>query len=103
MPPTELYFDALCAYHELAEDLQEVLEVRQRELVTVRGWGRLAFECRAWIRIGRLLARLDRPFDEALAQARSLAARLRKPAPYLEQLERIERGETEPDPAAAHI
>jgi hypothetical protein len=103
MPPTELYFDALCAYHEMAGELEAVLEVRRRELATVEGWGRWAFECRAWLRIARLLAGLDRPAGEELARARALAARLRQPRPYLEQLERIERGQTAPDPAAPHI
>jgi hypothetical protein len=103
MPPTDVYFDALSAYHELAGELEESLAVRRKELETVKGSGRFAYECRVWIRVSRALARLGRPCGEELQGARELAGKLRRPEAYLRQVERIGRGETEADPLALHI
>jgi hypothetical protein len=102
MPPTELYFDALCAYHEEAGELESALEVRRRELETVKGWGRFAYECRTLIRLYRLLARQGLPSDAEQAAAEA-AGKLRAPEAYRAAIERIRRGDTRPDPRTPHI
>ncbi len=89
MPPKQGGYDALAAYHETAGDLSAALSVRDQELRTVLGKGRLAYETRCRIIRCGLLARLGRPLDAELKAGREAAARLRNPGPQLEKLERI--------------
>jgi hypothetical protein len=89
MPPTRGYYEGLCAYHELSGDLPGMLAVRDRELRDVSGWGRFLAETRCRIARCRVLARLGRPLAEELAAAREAASRLRRPEPYLAQIERM--------------
>ncbi len=91
-PPGDNYFDALALYHELGDNPARALEVRERELETVSGKGRLASECEAHVKRCRLLARLGRLEEGDLAAARAAAARLRKPAYYLVQIDALARG-----------
>jgi hypothetical protein len=100
MPPTDLYFDALCAYHHLGGEVSQALEVRLRELETIQGWGRLAYECRTRVRLCWLRARLGQPCAGDRAAAVVAAEKLRKPGPYLTLLERIDRGEIDHEPFA---
>jgi hypothetical protein len=88
-PPGESYYDASCAYHELAGDLENAWALRQRELAETLGKGQLAYECQVYLKRCRLLARLGRPLAEETAAARAAASRLRAPGWYLERLERI--------------
>jgi tetratricopeptide (TPR) repeat protein len=92
MPPDHIYFDAACAFHELAGDLVEALTVRHRELSLLIGKGRWAAETRCRIRLCRLLPRLDLPLAEELTLARESAQRLRLPQAPLDELKAIERG-----------
>ena len=72
------------------------LRVRDEELATIVGRGQLGYECCCHVERCRLLVRMGRPLDEALAAAREAAGKLRDPAPELEKLERIARGEAPP-------
>jgi hypothetical protein len=89
MPPDHIYFDALCAYHDLAGELTEALAGRDHELALLLNKGRWAAECRCRIERCRLLARLGRPLHEERAAATQVARRLRCPEAALEELERI--------------
>jgi hypothetical protein len=93
-PPTPHWFNALCAWALQEEDLPAALRVRDQELATCAGRGQLAYESSCHIERCRLLARMGRPLDEALASARAAAGKLRNPAPELDRLERAARGET---------
>ena len=97
MPPKKGGYDALAGYHEMAGDLAAALSVRDQELRTVLGKGRLAYETRCRIVRCGLLARLGRPLDEELKAGREAAARLRNPAPELEKLEHVAGGKTAGD------
>jgi hypothetical protein len=88
-PPSVEYFDGLALYHELGDSLTAALKVRERELETVSGRGRLAAECRAHVKRCRLLGRLGRLRDEDLDAARAAAARLRRPQTYLAEIDEI--------------
>jgi hypothetical protein len=92
MPPDHIYFDALCAYHDLANDLAAAVAARDHELGLLVDKGRWAAECRCRIARCRLLERLGRPLAEEVAAAREVARRLRRPAAALAELERIFRG-----------
>jgi hypothetical protein len=92
MPPSNGFYDGLCAYHELAGDLPAMLAVRDRELKDVGGWGRFLSEARCQVNRCKLLARMGRPLDADLAAARAAAAQLRAPAPYLAALDRLAAG-----------
>ncbi|HKB38658.1 MAG TPA: hypothetical protein VKD72_19595, partial [Gemmataceae bacterium] len=91
--PGTAYYNVLCAYHELGGELDRALEVRDLELRRLEGKGRLHDETRCRVKRCRLLGQLGRPLEAELADARTAASRLRDPAPHLEELDRIERGE----------
>jgi hypothetical protein len=92
MPPDHIYFDAVCAYHEPADEFDLALAARRRELALLTGSGRWAAECRCRVRLCRLVARLGGPLAEELALARESARRLRLPQAPLDELDAIERG-----------
>ena len=92
MPPDHIYFDAVCAYHEPAGELEEAMAARRRELALLLGKGRWAAECRCRIRLCRLQARLGLPLTQEVALARESARRLRLPGAALAELEAIEHG-----------
>ena len=92
MPPDHIYFDALCAYHNLSDEWTEELAAREHELGLLVHKGRWAAECRCRIARCRLLERLGQPLADELAAARTVARRLRRPASALAELERIATG-----------
>jgi hypothetical protein len=92
-PPGESYYDALATFHEMGESHEAAWEVRQRELSTTLGKGQLAYECLVHLKRARLLRTMGRPVEEEVAAVRTAAAKLRAPEWYLDQLERIVRGE----------
>ncbi|HZT80363.1 MAG TPA: hypothetical protein VFA26_09080 [Gemmataceae bacterium] len=96
MPIARPYYDGLCAFHELGGRPDRALPARERELQPVAGMGRFNYESRCRLKRCELLARLGRPFDEELAAARTVAARLKHPEKYLEPLDRLARGEIPP-------
>ena len=94
--PTSHWFNALCAWSLDENDLPAALRVREQELAAVVGHGQLAYECYCYIECCRLLARMGKPLDEALAAARAAAGKLRDPAPRLAELDALARGEAGP-------
>jgi hypothetical protein len=92
LPPRPEYFDALALYHEQGGDLAAALRVRDRELEAVRGRGRLADEFTALIKRCRLLAVLGKLAEADLAVAHAAAGKLRRPAPYREEIDRLGTG-----------
>jgi hypothetical protein len=89
MPPTDAYYDALCAYHDLAGDLAAALRVRTQELQDIEGKGALASEAECRLKRCRLQGRMGKLLAEELEAARQASARLRDPAPYLTELDRL--------------
>lgn len=90
MPPDHIYFDATCAYHEQCSEVELALAARDRELATLADTGRWACETRCRTQRCALLARLSRPIQRELADARAVAVKLRRPEPALAQLANIE-------------
>jgi hypothetical protein len=91
MPPDPSYRDAECAFHEAGGDLEAALQVRQAELRSIEGRGRLAYESACHLKRGELLARLGRLTEGDVEAARQSAGRLRQPGPALAALERLGR------------
>jgi hypothetical protein len=87
------YWVALRYYHETGGHPDRALQVLGRELASLRGRGRLAEEAYCALERCRLLARMGRLGDADVESARAAIARLRKPAPYLANLERTLRGD----------
>ncbi|MCL4396210.1 MAG: hypothetical protein M1482_15645 [Chloroflexi bacterium] len=88
------YYDSLCEYHELGEEPEHALRLRDQQLEqNVRG-GSAHWECECRLKRCQLLARMGRPLDDELAQAREAARKLLDPAQFLAKLERIEKGGT---------
>ncbi len=98
MPPDSSFYDAQCAYHELANDLEPALATRETELTNLRDRGRLARECECLLQRAWLLQRLGRATAEDFEQVRRAARRLRQPTGPLDRLERLRRGDP-PGPA----
>jgi hypothetical protein len=90
MPPDRGCFEGLCAFHELIDALDMILQMRRAELEIIQEHGRLAYESRCRNRICRLLARLGEPFAGELAAARVAAQKLRKPEASLAELDQTE-------------
>jgi hypothetical protein len=88
-PPGESYFDAVAAYHELAQDYETAWKERCRELTNAAGKGQLAYECLIRLKCVRLLLKRNQPVLEEAEAAREAAAKLRAPQWYLGELERI--------------
>jgi hypothetical protein len=87
--PGESYFDALAGYHEQGGEMEAAWQVRQRELSTTRGKGQLAYDALVRLKRVRLLMRMDRSMADEEREARQAIARLRQPAWYLDELERV--------------
>ncbi|HEY1014527.1 MAG TPA: hypothetical protein VGE07_17595 [Herpetosiphonaceae bacterium] len=86
VPPGRIYFDAICAYHELRGAYHLALKVRERQLATLAGSGQLYRTGLCHIQRCRLLKLLGKPLDEAAAMARDAIAQLSDPAPLLAHL-----------------
>jgi hypothetical protein len=92
-PPGESWYDALASYHEVGKNCEAAWQVRQRELETTLGKGQLAYECLIRLKRTRLLQMLGRPSDEEVQAVIEAAARLREPGWYLNELDRVLKGE----------
>jgi hypothetical protein len=86
-PPSGDYFEALAGFHEKCGEMSEALQVREVELKTIRDRGRLAYECDVKIKLCRLRSRMGLLQPADVDAARQAAAKLRKPARYLEELQ----------------
>ncbi len=93
MTPSTVWFETLCAWKLLDEDVAGALRVRDREWKAIQGRGMLAYECGCRVERCRLLARLGRPLEEELTAARDAGGKRRAPAPRLAELDRIDRGD----------
>ena len=91
--PDEVYFDALCQFHELGGELENALTARERQRSIVADRGQLATECLNALHRCRLLTMMGRPLEEACGHVRAAAARLRRPAYYLDKLDRLLSGD----------
>lgn len=89
MPPDRGFYEALCAFHELAGEKEMILKVRRMELDAVKDHGRLSYESRTRNRICRLMKELGQPLGEELALAREAAGRLKKPETALAELDAL--------------
>jgi hypothetical protein len=89
MPPKRGYYDALSTYHLHRGDLEAALAVRDGELKTVSGWGRLLYEARLQVQRAWLLAYMGQLQESALAATREAVGKLRKPEKYLKEVEEI--------------
>lgn len=92
--PNSTVFDALADYHEVAGDMENTLNIRDRQLAEQRpnvGPDELTA---VRLRRARLLGRMGKSeaLQAQLTEARELAQRLHKPQPYLDKLQRIEDG-----------
>lgn len=87
--PFPVYFDAICAYHELEGELEEALRIRDRQLVSALASGSPYIEAECRLRRCRLLIKLQHPFGEELQAAQQTATRLRRPDAYLVKLQTL--------------
>jgi hypothetical protein len=90
--PSEDYFHALAAYHEMRGNSAEALRVRDAEWQTIADRGRLAYECEVLIERCRLLARMGQLEPTHREAARQAAGKLRRPERYLVDIDAITPG-----------
>jgi hypothetical protein len=88
--PGNRYYIARCAYHALKQEREQELAVREQELLLLADKNQYFWEANARIEHCRLLSELGRPAGEALAQARQVIGKLRRPAALLARLAEIE-------------
>jgi tetratricopeptide (TPR) repeat protein len=91
MPPKRGYFDALEIYHEKRGEPDKALALREAELESVRGQGRLLYETRVHFKRALWRARLGMLAPADLEQAREAARKLRKPERHLERIGQLAR------------
>jgi hypothetical protein len=84
--PGRAYFDALCAYHELAGSYHLALKVRDRQRAILADTGQTYFSAQCLLERCALLRRMGKPLDAAIAEARALIGQLSNPAPLLARL-----------------
>jgi hypothetical protein len=89
--PFAEYYDALAYFHELGENLDKALEVREQQLARTQGTGRLGYECEIHLQRCELLARLGRLTGEDLDRAHEATRPLKEPKPYLARLKRLKK------------
>jgi len=95
-PLAHEYFDALCAFHEMAREYDRAYQTRGRQLALLQGKEHIWEECRVRIEACRLLALQGRASEGATAAARQAAARLQQPDAVLEGLARLAGGDLTP-------
>lgn len=84
-----VFYDMLCDYHRLTEDLQAALWWRQKQLGEIVGKGQKYQESRCRLDLARVLKELGRPYHDMLAEAREVIETLKIPKPLLEELAAI--------------
>ena len=94
-PADCIYFDAVCAYHDLADEQEEALAARDAELAILAGHHRWGSEVICRLDRCRRLARLGRLGADDIAETRVAIAKLRKPHEAAARLDAIERREPE--------
>ena len=81
------YYDAVCAYLELTDRAEEALELRQMQLAEKQY--SIVHIAKAHLQTCRLLGRMGKPLDHALADARKIIPDMRKPVWYETALKAI--------------
>lgn len=89
--PCREHYDALAYFHEVSEDLDKALEVRDQQLAKLVGKGRHGYECEVRIHRCELLARLGRLARDDIGGARQATTLLKKPKPYQTRIQRLEK------------
>jgi hypothetical protein len=93
LAPALIYFDALCDFHEISGDMKHVLSLREQQFSDLHLRGSLHDLAKAHLQYCRLLGRMGKPLDSAIAQAHAFLNTLQKPAVHRAALTRIENGD----------
>jgi tetratricopeptide (TPR) repeat protein len=91
LPLRDSYYNHLCDFYEVSGDAEKALALRQQELKEVTALTVTA-QSYAHLHHCRLLGRMGRKLDAALADARAVANCMKKADLYLERLQRIADG-----------
>jgi hypothetical protein len=91
-PKSYEYYDAACDYHEQRGEVEKAIDLREEQVIEQAKYGSIQFQCHAALQTARLLGRLGRDTQPAIAQARKLAQELQKPALFLARVQRVEDG-----------
>lgn len=86
MPPDRAFYDALCGYHVLGHDLHQALQAREKELATVGGTGRFAYEARCHLRVCHLRSQLNQLQSSDVQAAEDAIRKLKQPEDRLREL-----------------
>jgi tetratricopeptide (TPR) repeat protein len=88
LPLRESYYNHLCDFYEVAGEAEKSLALRQQQLKEVAEQT-ITAQSYTHLHYCRLLGRMGKPLDEALANARAVASAMKKSDLYLERLQRI--------------
>lgn len=87
------YYDAVCQFLELNDELDRVLSLRQEQLNDMKAHHSVYNEAVSHLDNCRTLGRLGKPLDAAFKAAHALTAKMTKPDLYLKRLKKIEAGD----------
>jgi len=87
------YFDHLCQYHELLEEPEEALRLREEQLAEMREIDSVDYITYVHLQHCRLRGRMGLDLTDALQAAYEAAGKLLKPQQYLDKLKRVESGD----------
>ncbi|MGB1286889.1 MAG: hypothetical protein ACPG7F_10180 [Aggregatilineales bacterium] len=87
--PGSDFYDIACAYHELCGNLDDALEIRDKQLAVLSGKGAWHDEALCYLARCKLLKSMKKDLTTEMTTARLHFKKLQKPALYLERLERI--------------
>jgi tetratricopeptide (TPR) repeat protein len=91
LPKRGTYYHTLCEYYELSGEIERALKLREEQLIAIQSLS-LTEQTFAHLHYCRLLGRMGKPLDEALANARALTKNMKRTELYLKYVQRIEDG-----------
>ena len=91
LPKRGTYYHTLCEYYELTGDIERAYNLRQEQMIAITALS-LTEQSFAHLHYCRLLGRMGKPLDTALANARALTKNMKRADLYLEHVQRIEDG-----------
>lgn len=86
------FYTAVCAYHEMAEEWEPALRLRDQQLEETSVSGSPYAECMCRLERCRLLKRMGKPLENEIETARQVAEGLVDPGYYLERLDKVING-----------
>jgi tetratricopeptide (TPR) repeat protein len=87
------YYNALASYYEAGGEFEKAIEQRNQLMAQFEGTGRISLMAEAQLQQCRVLKRMNKLTNTEIEKAKGFASQLKKPTLYLNNLEKVRRGE----------